>query len=113
MTANTLFDQNCQQCERLADFRYENKKSYPTYYSRPVPPFGDQNIQLFIVGLAPGLHGANATGRPFTVDFAGILLYETLYAFGYSNKPTSESTTDGLVLKNCRITKGEMFASAK
>ena len=77
---------------------------YPDYHARPVAPFGPKNIQLLIVGLAPGMHGANATGRPFTGDYAGVLLYQTLYDFGFSNKPVSESLDDGLKLKNCRIT---------
>ncbi len=104
MTGNTIFDQDCRKCARLAGFLCEIKESYPSYHARPVPPFGDRQVDLLIIGLAPGLHGANATGRPFTGDYAGILLYETLYAFGYSTKPTSESATDGLELKNCRIT---------
>jgi uracil-DNA glycosylase len=101
---NKVFDQDCQRCERLANFLCQIKRDYPTYHARPVAPFGDQNAELLIVGLAPGMHGANATGRPFTGDHAGILLYETLYEFGYSNKPTSESLSDGLQLTNCRIT---------
>lgn len=103
MTDN-LFDINCQKCSRLADFLCEVKQSYPAYHARPVAPFGDPHPTLLIVGLAPGMHGANATGRPFTGDYAGILLYETLYEFGYSNKPTSTAINDGLELKNCRIT---------
>lgn len=99
-----IFDQDCRKCERLADFLCETKQEYPVYHARPVAPFGDQNAELLIVGLAPGMHGANATGRPFTGDYAGILLYETLYEFGYSNKPTSVSLNDGLALINCRIT---------
>jgi uracil-DNA glycosylase len=98
------FDQDCQRCKRLADFLCQIKTDYPAYHARPVAPFGDQNAELLIVGLAPGMHGANATGRPFTGDHAGILLYETLYEFGYSNKPISESASDGLQLINCRIT---------
>jgi uracil-DNA glycosylase family 4 len=70
----------------------------------PVPPFGAKKPDLLIVGLAPGMHGANASGRPFTGDYAGILLYETLYEFGFSNAPVSESSDDGLKLKHCRIT---------
>jgi uracil-DNA glycosylase len=101
---NKVFDQDCRQCERLADFLCQVKTDYPAYHARPVTPFGDPNAELLIVGLAPGMHGANATGRPFTGDHAGILLYETLYEFGYSNKPISESVSDGLQLTNCRIT---------
>lgn len=76
---------------------------HPDYHARPVPAFGDPSPQLLIVGLAPGMHGANRTGRPFTGDHAGILLYETLYKYGYSNQPASEKG-DGLTLKGCRIT---------
>ena len=98
------FDQDCRQCNRLSAFLDKVKQDYPDYYARPVAPFGDQNAQLLIVGLAPGLHGANATGRPFTGDYAGLLLYQALYEFGYSNQPTSDSLADGLTLNNCRIT---------
>jgi uracil-DNA glycosylase family 4 len=104
MFAKDVFDQDCRQCKRLADFLCEVKQTYPNYYAKPVPPFGVKNPQLLIVGLAPGMHGANATGRPFTQDFAGLLLYETLYEYGYSNQSNSESLTDGLELRNCRIT---------
>jgi uracil-DNA glycosylase len=104
MTVSKVFDPDCRKCERLANFLCEIKQSYPGYHTRPVAPFGEQQPGLLIVGLAPGMHGANATGRPFTGDYAGILLYETLYEFGYSNKPTSISTSDGLLLNNCRIT---------
>ncbi len=82
----------------------EVKQKYPEYHAGPVAPFGDSKAQLLIVGLAPGLHGANATGRPFTGDYAGILLYQVLYEFGYSNQSASESLADGLFLWNCRIT---------
>jgi uracil-DNA glycosylase family 4 len=98
------FDLDCKQCPRLADFLKQVKKDYPDYHARPVPPFGVANPKLLIVGLAPGMHGANATGRPFTGDYAGILLYETLYKYGFSNKPESVSVDDGLKLKKCRIT---------
>lgn len=99
-----IFDLNCRHCPRLADFLDEVGVKYPRYHARPVPPFGDPEARLLIVGLAPGMHGANASGRPFTGDHAGILLYESLYKFGYSNKPQSVSLEDGLVLTNCRIT---------
>ena len=104
MYPKQLFDQDCRQCQRLGDFLCEVKQKHPGYHARPVAPFGDSAARLLVVGLAPGMHGANATGRPFTGDYAGLLLYEALYEFGYSNQPTSESLTDGLVLKNCRIT---------
>ncbi len=98
------FDPDCRQCQRLDRFLKQVRRDYPDYHARPVPPFGSKRSRLLIVGLAPGLHGANATGRPFTGDYAGILLYESLYKFGYSNKPESVSLTDGLKLKQCRIT---------
>ena len=73
MTINKQeFDLNCTKCERLVNFLHKVKKDYPNYHARPVPPFGVAKPALLIVGLAPGLHGANATGRPFTGDYAGI-----------------------------------------
>jgi uracil-DNA glycosylase family 4 len=79
------------------------RETYPGYRCLPVPPFGDADSRLVVVGLAPGLHGANATGRPFTGDFAGILLYETLHAYGYASSPISRSVRDPLTLTDCRI----------
>ena len=99
----TVFDVNCTLCPRLATFLAEGRELYPTYHCRPVAPFGDADARLLLVGLAPGFHGANATGRPFTGDYAGILLYETLYAFGWSTAPVSVSAEDGLRLIGCRI----------
>lgn len=98
------FDLNCRLCPRLSGFLDQVKIKEPTYFARPVPPFGDAAPDLLIVGLAPGMHGANRTGRPFTGDYAGVLLYETLHKFGYGSRPVSESADDGLQLKNCRIT---------
>ncbi len=98
------FTPDCVRCPRLAGFLHEIRHKHPGYYARPVPSFGDPDARLLVVGLAPGLHGANATGRPFTGDHAGLLLYETLHAFGFSSKPLSQSTTDGLMLDDCRIT---------
>lgn len=98
-----IFDSQCRLCPRLAEFLDDVKQKYPEYHARPVAPFGDENAKLLVVGLAPGMHGANATGRPFTGDYAGLLLYEALYEFGYSNQVLSESLHDGLVLTNCRI----------
>lgn len=103
VNSNT-FDMQCTQCPRLAQFLQDIRKQHPTYHSKPVPPFGDKNAHLLIVGLAPGKHGANATGRPFTGDFAGILLYETLFKYGFATAPQSISVDDGLKLINCRIT---------
>ena len=88
----------------MDDFLCEVKQKHRDYHARPVAPFGDIKAELLIVGLAPGLHGANATGRPFTKDYAGLLLYEALHEFGYSNQKKSESLSDGLNLKGCRIT---------
>jgi len=102
--ATKTFDINCRQCPRLANFLDEVSEKYPDYFAKPVPAFGDKKAKLLIVGLAPGMHGANATGRPFTGDYAGILLYETLYKYGFSNRAESVSAKDGLQLKNCRIT---------
>lgn len=98
------FDIHCATCPRLASHLSHVRETYPSYYGRPVPPFGDDQARLLLVGLAPGKHGANATGRPFTGDFAGILLYETLHRLGFASKPQSRSARDDLRLLNCRIT---------
>lgn len=103
ITAAVNYDENCIACPRLATFLVDTKKKYPTYFCKPVNNFGATNAQLLIVGLAPGMHGANATGRPFTGDHAGILLYETLHKFGFATKPASVSADDDLQLLNCRI----------
>ncbi len=99
-----IFDPNCRNCPRLAAFLDAVKEKHPDYYCRPVPPFGDPKARLLIVGLAPGMHGANRTGRPFTGDHAGVLLYETLHAFGFSNQGEATAVDDGLALIDCRIT---------
>lgn len=101
---SAIFDEQCTECPRLAGFLAQVRTDYPTYYARPVAAFGDVAPRLLIVGLAPGLHGANQSGRPFTGDYAGILLYETLHQFGYASSPVSTSVDDGLVLRGCRIT---------
>jgi len=98
------FDHDCLACPRLASHLSRVRNMYPHYHARPVSPFGDPKARLLIIGLAPGMHGANRTGRPFTGDHAGILLYETLYRHGLADRPESRSATDGLILKNCRIT---------
>ncbi len=95
---------DCRLCPRLAGFLDEVRARHPRYFARPVPSFGPSGARLLIVGLAPGLHGANATGRPFTGDFAGILLYETLHRFGFASRPGSTAADDGLELRDCRIT---------
>src|SRR3954465_6926201 len=99
-----VFDAGCRSCPRLAKFLDRVRTQYPVYYAKPVPPFGAARIALLIVGLAPGMHGANRTGRPFTGDYAGILLYNTLHKFGFANQPGSDNPRDGLKLLNCRIT---------
>jgi uracil-DNA glycosylase family 4 len=98
------FDPNCSRCARLAAHLESLRERYPDYHNAPVPAFGDADARLLIVGLAPGMHGANATGRPFTGDFAGILLYKSLFAAGFANRPESAAAGDGLVLRACRIT---------
>jgi uracil-DNA glycosylase family 4 len=98
------FTTDCVDCPRLSGFLQQVRASHPTYFAKPVPPFGAASPRLLIVGLAPGMHGANRTGRPFTGDHAGILLYETLHRFGFSNQPISEHAADGLQLIACRIT---------
>lgn len=98
------FNPDCRRCPRLSDFLDAIKCDYPQYYARPVPSFGDPAARLLIVGLAPGMHGANATGRPFTGDHAGILLYRTLHNYGFASRPESLSADDGLQLQDCRIT---------
>ena len=98
------FDADCRACPRLATFLDDVHVRYPTYHARPVPAFGDPHPKLLIVGLAPGMHGANRSGRPFTGDTAGILLYRTLHQFGYASAPESVSVDDGLQLIDCRIT---------
>lgn len=95
---------DCQLCPRLAAMRHANRQAQPDWFNRPVPSFGDANARLLIVGLAPGLQGANRTGRPFTGDYAGDLLYATLAKFGFSTGSYGANIRDGLRLKDCRIT---------
>src|SRR5687768_10964390 len=101
---NPTFCPDCTLCPRLASFLAKAVHENPDYHCKPVAPFGVAEPQLLIVGLAPGMHGANRTGRPFTGDFAGILLYDTLHRYGFSSRPVSSSATDGLRLNDCRIT---------
>jgi uracil-DNA glycosylase len=102
--ARSTYDIGCRRCPRLASFLDQVHDEYPGYFCKPVPPFGDPLARLVIVGLAPGMHGANASGRPFTGDYAGILLYATLFKFGFSTRPTSSGVDDGLKLIGARIT---------
>ena len=99
-----IFDASCRRCPRLAAFLDEVKAQHPTYTCLPVPPFGDDQATLLIVGLAPGKHGANRSGRPFTGDHAGILLYATLFKNGLATAPVSTAVDDGLQLLTARIT---------
>jgi uracil-DNA glycosylase family 4 len=98
------FSFDCVDCPRLASHLAHVRERFAGYHARPVAPFGDNHARLLIVGLAPGMHGANRSGRPFTGDFAGILLYRTLHAHGFASQPEAVSRDDGLKLKNCRIT---------
>ncbi|MGB5255901.1 MAG: uracil-DNA glycosylase [Woeseiaceae bacterium] len=99
-----VFDKDCRACPRLAGFLDDVNERYSDYYCRPVPPFGDAKARFLIVGLAPGMHGANRTGRPFTGDHAGILLYKMLHKYGFSSAAHSEAVDDGLEMVDCRIT---------
>ena len=97
------FDPACRLCPRLADFLDEVRARHPAYHCRPVAPFGSARHRLLVVGLAPGMHGANRTGRPFTGDHAGILLYKTLHAHAFATRTESLAASDGLRLRDCRI----------
>jgi uracil-DNA glycosylase len=98
------FDPGCRRCPRLAAFLDEVRALHPHYHAAPVPPFGPASAPLLIVGLAPGMHGANRTGRPFTGDHAGILLYQALHQLGLASEARALSSDDGLRLAGCRIT---------
>ena len=95
---------HCTLCPRLAEFRRANAEAFPDYANLPVPSFGEPGARLLIVGLAPGLKGANRTGRPFTGDFAGDLLYQTLLNFGFASGTYRADPDDGLRLVDCMIT---------
>src|SRR5215475_9085948 len=100
---SVAFDSNCRDCPRLAAFLDEVRVEHPDYFAKPVPPFGQRDAELLVVGLAPGMHGANRTGRPFTGDYAGVLLFETLHELGLATRPESFAADDGLELRNARI----------
>ncbi len=104
MSVATPFDPACRRCARLAVFLDEVGRGHPDYFAAPIPSFGDPAAALLVVGLAPGMHGANRTGRPFTGDHAGLLLYQSLFDAGFSNQPHGTDPADGLILRNCRIT---------
>ena len=94
---------DCPRCERLVAFRRDNQAAFPDWSNAPVPSFGDPAARLLIVGLAPGLRGANRTGRPFTGDYAGDLLYATLLELGFASGVYDRRIDDGLTLRDCAI----------
>ena len=94
---------DCPDCPRLAAFRTTNRAAYPDWWNAPVPSFGQSDARVAIVGLAPGLRGANRTGRPFTGDYAGELLYSTLIEFGFASGVYDRRPDDGLTLVDCAI----------
>ncbi|MCQ8896201.1 uracil-DNA glycosylase [Limnobacter humi] len=98
-----VFDVHCSACPRLHSFHEQNRVKFPDHFNGPVPPFGPESAQLLIVGLAPGLHGANRSGRPFTGDYCGDLLYSSLNKFGFATKAQSVAVGDGLQLRNARV----------
>src|SRR5690348_16180248 len=102
-TAQPGYDPACRDCPRLAGYLDRIGREHPEYHARPVAPFGPKRSALLVVGLAPGMHGANRTGRPFTGDHAGILLYGTLHEAGLATAPTSHSAQDALQLIDTRI----------
>jgi len=95
---------NCPRCPRLVTFRKEWRQREPEWFNAPVPSFGPVDARLLIVGLAPGAQGANRTGRPFTGDYAGVLLYETLKRYHFADGDYAAHPDDGLALLDCRIT---------
>tara|TARA_Y100000816_G_scaffold155181_1_gene110625 strand:+ start:1175 stop:1813 length:639 start_codon:yes stop_codon:yes gene_type:complete len=97
-------NKNCSKCRRLYNFRKKNQSNNPEWFNAPVPSFGELSSSLLIVGLAPGLQGANKTGRPFTGDYAGDLLYKTINKFNFSKGKYAGTIDDSLKLKDCTIT---------
>jgi uracil-DNA glycosylase family 4 len=95
---------DCPLCTRLANFRTDQRTAYPDWFNAPVPAFGGLEGRLLVVGLAPGLRGANRTGRPFTGDYAGDLLYATLAKFGFARGDYAQRADDGFTLVDCRVT---------
>lgn len=95
---------DCPVCPRLVDYRNSNRAAHPAWFNQPVPSFGSLNARILVVGLAPGVRGANRTGRPFTGDFAGLLLYQTLIKYGFASGTYGADPADGMVLRDCRVT---------
>lgn len=104
MSKLTEPNKNCSKCRRLYNFRKKNQSNNPDWFNAPVPTFGELSSSLLIVGLAPGLQGANKTGRPFTGDYAGDLLYKTINKFNFSKGKYAGTIDDSLKLKDCTIT---------
>ncbi len=94
---------DCPLCPRLATYRAANRAAHPDWFNAPVPGFGPQDARLLVVGMAPGVSGANRTGRPFTGDHAGVLLYETLLRAGLAKGRYDATPADGLTLRDCRV----------
>jgi uracil-DNA glycosylase family 4 len=94
---------DCPLCPRLVEYRVANQAAHPDWFNAPVPSFGPVDAALMVVGMAPGVKGANRTGRPFTGDHAGVLLYQTLLQFGLATGAYRADPADGLALQNCRI----------
>jgi len=108
MTSSTISEPEpeklCQRCTRLVEFRTTCQSTHPDWFNGAVPSFGPQSARLLVVGLAPGMNGANRTGRPFTGDYAGDLLYQTLNDFGFSSGAYDADPEDGLQLVDCMVT---------
>ena len=95
---------DCPLCPRLVEYREANRAAHSDWHNAPVPSFGPLDARVLVVGLAPGVRGANRTGRPFTGDFAGVLLYRTLLLFGLAEGDYAADPNDGLMLRDCRVT---------
>ena len=106
LTSLSLPKSDCRICDRLAEYRDSNREKFPDWHNGAVTPFGSLESQLLIVGLAPGLRGANRTGRPFTGDYAGNLLFDTLGKFNFAKGTYSSHPNDGFELIDCRVTNG-------
>ncbi len=104
LTMPSAPDRDCALCPRLVAYRQANRDAHADWHNAPVPSFGGMDARVLVVGLAPGVRGANRTGRPFTGDFAGMLLYQTLLAFGLATGGYDAHAGDGLTLADCRVT---------
>ena len=103
MPPDTAPARDCPLCPRLVAYRASNQAEHPNWFNGPVPSFGASTSRLLVLGMAPGVKGANRTGRPFTGDHAGLLLYETLLRFGFASGQYHAEPDDGLTLVDCRI----------